>query len=359
MRLQSTVKNFQRAWKEGKTDEARNLLAEIGFETELRQEMMDMVTASKREGKNWEASALLWLMICGAEKHQNGGIVDSWPYEHLAIVCRKLKYRKGEVMALERFMELSHFPIVSEKLYNRLLRAYKLAGQIEYMQIDGDTVPYHKEKGVPVESSDIFLASGAIVDTETTGTLDDDEAIELAVILFEFNKRSGRITRVIDKHNSLREPTCAIREGARWVHRLRESDVRGECFDENHFSEMFDKADMIFAHNASFDRKYLIKLFPKLSEKEWYCTMNGIKWKTKGVHSKKLQSILGHHGIHMEQRHRAMHDATAVFELLSQDDETTGKPYLFELLKNKYESALKWKRKARFQRWAYGLDFGV
>ena len=142
---------------------------------------------------------------------------------------------------------------------------------------------------------------GAIIDTETTGFSGNDELIEIGIVLFMFNKSKGNIIKVLEEYHGLREPMCPIHPGARAVHGLTEEDLLGERLDEKRISEMFNSSPMLIAHNASFDRRFVAKLFPEVISKDWYCTMNGIAWRAKGFISKRLQHLLQAHEIDIER----------------------------------------------------------
>jgi len=175
---------------------------------------------------------------------------------------------------------------------------------------------------------------GAIIDTETTGLSGNDELIEIGIVLFMFNKSKGNKIKVLEEYCGLREPICPIHPGARAVHGLTEEDLLGERLDEKRISEMFNTSQMLIAHNASFDRRYVAKLFPEVISKYWYCTMNGIAWRAKGFFSNSLKHLLQTHEIKIERSHRALDDAKGILDILSRVDITTGRHYLSELLKS-------------------------
>jgi DNA polymerase-3 subunit epsilon len=313
--------------------------------------LVDVYSISKKYS---EAIELCKILINNAESIQERGVIEAWPYEQLAKIMRKLKDYIGEIKVIERFFEHSLFPFQIEKLYKRFLRVYKLSGKLENREFGGNKVPYNLEKEVPIDSLDCFLAKGAIVDTETTGVLDEDEPIELAIILFNFNKRSGKIIKVLDEYSGLREPQACIDWRAKGLHSLTKIDLKGKQFHRERILKLFNEADMILAHNVGFDKKFITQLYPELSEKRWYCTMHGINWRKKGFSSAGLHSILGKHKIKIQQAHRALDDANGVLQLLSQYDKRTGKPYLFELLENTWNNILRLKRKDQYKKWAYG-----
>ncbi len=172
---------------------------------------------------------------------------------------------------------------------------------------------------------------GAFLDTETTGLRGSDEVIEFAIVLFRYDI-TRRELRVIDRYHGLREPSCAIDPGAEKVHGISVDQVRGKRLKDRMVRRILRKADFLIAHNAAFDRRFVEKLYPETQRFRWYCSMNGIRWKKKGFASKGLQQLMANHGIETERGHRALDDVMGALDLLAQQDEQTGRPYLSELL---------------------------
>lgn len=177
--------------------------------------------------------------------------------------------------------------------------------------------------------------TGAILDTETTGRFEDDELIELAIVLFSFDRQTGQLIEVLGDYHGLRYPDVSIRKGATAVHGLRKQDLRGQAIDGPRAQGLLSRADVILAHNAKFDRRYVTKLFPLAAQKPWYCTMNGIPWRRLGFRSKGLQNLLEAHNLEPGQAHRALDDTRALLELITRENNKTGETYLHILISGK------------------------
>lgn len=183
------------------------------------------------------------------------------------------------------------------------------------------------------EDIDPVWGKAAFIDVETTGLNPaHEEIIELAIVLFAFNRESGKIIGVIDEYIGLREPSCPISRGAFMVHGISKQAVKGKKLDQGKIEALINRADFLIAHNAGFDRGFVSKLFPPAQLKPWYCSMNGIKWYQKGYPSKALQKLLTAHQIQVEEAHRAGADVRGCLLLLSQINEE-GITYLLELIK--------------------------
>jgi DNA polymerase-3 subunit epsilon len=274
---------------------------------------VEKVKNLKRAGQLNEARDLLYRLIetVEMEVREEHCSPAPWYYEQAAIVCRKQKDYRAEVEVLERYVRNPFSPMRS-KLHDRLVKACKLA------ELDVD--------------ESLFRARMAIVDTETTGFSGDDELIEIALLLVSFEPQSGQILEVEQDYQGLREPSVPSSKWAKKVHGIEDSELAGKSLDRSQIESILEKADLVIAHNVGFDRRFVTEILPEASEKSWYCSMNGIKWRRKGFSSTKLAELLEEHSISVDTHHRAMADAWATMRLLSTQDKETGKPYLDELL---------------------------
>lgn len=188
---------------------------------------------------------------------------------------------------------------------------------------------------------------GLVVDVETTGLgPDSDEVIELALKLFTYRSETGEVIDIIEEDSFLREPksSSALKNynQAFKVHGIPFETVQGKSFSDMKIKTYFHRADSVFAHNASFDRSFLYRLYPEVNDLKWYCTMRGVPWKKYGFPNGKLLTLLQSHQITEFQTHRAMDDITYLLELLKKTS-PNGNFYLREVLEKgpmrKYQSA--------------------
>ncbi|EEG77290.1 exonuclease domain-containing protein [Dethiobacter alkaliphilus] len=176
------------------------------------------------------------------------------------------------------------------------------------------------------------LGLACFVDVETTGLSPrKEEIVELAICLFAYRRDSGEITRIVDRYVGQREPGVPVSPGAARVHGLRMADLRGKQLDTARIEAILHSAEFIVAHNASFDRGFVARLFPVSGRKQWLCSMSGIDWKGKGFPSRGLQNLLRAHRIDAGRAHRAEDDVLATLKLLACCDHS-GKTYSKELI---------------------------
>jgi DNA polymerase-3 subunit epsilon len=193
--------------------------------------------------------------------------------------------------------------------------------------------------GFARERGKLMTTLGCVVDVETTGLGRSDEIVEIGLVLFAFEQQSGQVSEIIEEYDGLREPTCAIHPGALCVHGLTMDYLRGMCVDAMRVEDILSRTQFLIAHNASFDRRFVVPLFPSAGTKPWYCSMSGIDWRAKGAPSKGLQNLLSWRGIEVLRAHRAVEDARATLELLSCQQEN-GRTYLHELVGDPMVNAL-------------------
>ncbi len=170
-----------------------------------------------------------------------------------------------------------------------------------------------------------------ILDTETTGLTYNDEFIEISLLLAEFDENGS--LEVVDEYTGLREPDVSIHPEAQEVHNIDYETIKGEEIDDDRLLAVLNKAEFITAHNASFDRRYVVEEFPQFENKIWLCSMEGINWNRYQCNSKSLENLLYAHGIEANQIHRAALDTRALLNLLNCESEL-GETYFKRLLEN-------------------------
>ena len=180
---------------------------------------------------------------------------------------------------------------------------------------------------------------GLVLDVETTGLRpNSDEIIELALILFTYNSETGDILNFVAEDSFLREPLSSHARRnynqAYRVHGIPYGSVEGKTFHDEKIRSYIDRADSIFAHNASFDRSFLYQMYPEINEQEWFCTMRNVPWKQYGFVNSKLLTLLQAHNITNFQTHRAMDDISYLIQLL-QKANPEGLPYLKDVINKK------------------------
>ena len=107
------------------------------------------------------------------------------------------------------------------------------------------------------------LLKGVVVDTETTGTNPDQDAIiELGMILFEFDPLTGEAFNIIGSFDELEDPGFPIPPESTAVHGITDEMVSGKKIDNQNVKQFLEDVSLVVAHNAKFDRVFLEKRLP-------------------------------------------------------------------------------------------------
>jgi len=187
------------------------------------------------------------------------------------------------------------------------------------------------------------LSLGLVVDCETTG-LDAfrDALIELALVPFTYDRRTGRVVAFHEPFSGLEDPGEPLSPEIQALTGLTDDDLHGQHIDRAKALELLQSAAIVIAHNASFDRPF-IEGFLDVDLRErrpiWGCSFQQVDWAAKGMPAAKLEVLAVFHGFFVGN-HRAVADATGTLHLLTHEDETTGAPYLQELLAQMREPSI-------------------
>jgi DNA polymerase-3 subunit epsilon len=179
---------------------------------------------------------------------------------------------------------------------------------------------------------------GLIVDIETTG-LDParDKIIELACLPFHFSSE-GVLYGVLPGYAGFEDPGQPLPDEVVGLTGITDDQLRGHKLDDQIVSAQATPANLVIAHNARFDRRFLERRFPLFIDKPWACSKGQVPWAEEGLGSAKLDYLLGRLGFFFDD-HRAMADCRAVLHLLSLSLPQSGRPILPLLLANARQHA--------------------
>lgn len=173
----------------------------------------------------------------------------------------------------------------------------------------------------------------AIVDTETTGmNADKDEIIELGLVVVAVGATSGRAFEVLESYGGLEEPRGPIPPETTRVHGITDAMVAGQRIDDQRVEAMLKDVQLVIAHNAGFDRRFLEKRLPVFAELPWACSVKEVGWHVEGFGSQKLDYILMQCG-YFHEAHRAEADCLALLEVLQRPLEKAGGVAMRQLLR--------------------------
>ena len=167
----------------------------------------------------------------------------------------------------------------------------------------------------------------AVVDTETSGTGPEDRILEFALVMME---RRAHQTRIVWGHSALHDEGPPSTAEAFAIHGISEEQRRGMVVPQEMMNHL-KGADLVVAHNASFDRAMLRRTATWANDLPWRCSVRQIKWRREHVSFVGLSSLLDRYEIHRNIGHRALDDALGLAKLMLLRDHT-GNMFLDQLV---------------------------
>ncbi|WP_233245888.1 3'-5' exonuclease [Limnohabitans sp. Hippo4] len=156
-----------------------------------------------------------------------------------------------------------------------------------------------------------------ILDTETTG-LDwrAESIIELAMLAVDVDMQTGKPVGEVEVYEDFEDPGRPIPPEIVKLTGITAQDVKGQRLNEEKIKDMVERADLIVAHNAGFDRPFVENRLEVFEHKAWACSFQGIDWKAQGLGSAKLEFLCSELGWFYDA-HRAQVDCHALLRVLS------------------------------------------
>lgn len=174
------------------------------------------------------------------------------------------------------------------------------------------------------------------LDVEATGLrVGVDEVIELAMLPFDYERESGKVTAIHHREalNALREPSIEISPEATAVNGISNEDVKGQAIDAAAVDELVKSASLIIAHNASFDRPMVESIWPVFKKVAWACSFKDVNWRGQGFSGSSLEYLGMKFGWFFDG-HRALADCEAGVALLAETLPVSDTRVLAELRHN-------------------------
>lgn len=155
-----------------------------------------------------------------------------------------------------------------------------------------------------------------VIDCETDGlSPQTNRVIEIAIALFDLD------------HASVIATFAALLEGdsnaAEHINRIPSVLLKHGMAAEDVWAQvatMIDRADFLLAHNAPFDRSFVVLQIPDIKV-PWCCSMRDISF-PHSSNSKSLTAVALAHGVPIIGAHRALTDVDILCRLLSRLKET-------------------------------------
>ena len=194
------------------------------------------------------------------------------------------------------------------------------------------------------------LLKAAIIDTETTGiSHDHDRIIELGIVVVEYCPETGQAYRVIETYNELEDPGMPIPLESTNIHGITDDMVMGKKIFNSMVEKLVEDVDLVIAHNAAFDRRFIEARLPFFKKKAWGCSYAQMPWKGEGFGAASLEFLAYKFGFHFSG-HRASMDCHALLEILQSELPSSGAKVFKTLLDKASATDVKlWALSASFE----------
>lgn len=163
-----------------------------------------------------------------------------------------------------------------------------------------------------------------ITDSETTGLPNQEPKavmIEFAGILYhvETRARVASVQCLIHSPSNAAEHINKISVAALEVVNPKDNPAMKAVsgYAKKYAQTLWDAADYVIAHNASFDKIFMDPVFNPEGKTQWRCSKNDIKF-PKAKNARSLVYIAVDHGVFPFGAHRAMNDCTVLADCLDQ-----------------------------------------
>jgi DNA polymerase-3 subunit epsilon len=207
-----------------------------------------------------------------------------------------------------------------------MIKALEESGEYKVLRKLEHPEKYSEQPGVE-------LKRAMVLDVETTGfDYETCEVIELAMVSFMYNPDTGEVADVFDPIDMFQQPSKPIPQEITNLTGITDEMVAGKTLDKELIISEFEKAGLIIAHNAAFDRPFVEKAIPEIDGKAWGCSWKEVPWSDQGFECKKLGCLLKNKGGLFFGAHRADEDCLALLHILATpfDDGTLPLKYLRE-----------------------------
>ena len=158
-----------------------------------------------------------------------------------------------------------------------------------------------------------------IVDTETTGLhADTDHCLEVGAILFSVSSRQvlAQVSFLLPVESN---PAEAINRIPASVTRMPQPWQQGLVY----FQELMNSADLLVAHNASFDRQWFGRGVLPSASRPWLCTLEDVRWPSERqlrARPSVIDLALAY-GVPVWSAHRALTDCLYLAEVFRRCDD--------------------------------------
>lgn len=193
-------------------------------------------------------------------------------------------------------------------------------------------IPTDMEYDPTKENWNEFYGVGLFVDVETTGTSPGKDAvIQYADCMFTFLRDTGQIVHIDSCVQAYNDPHMPIPAEIVEMTGITDAMVAGQSLPLDVIAERVASCDIVIAHNARFDRSFLVRLVPEFETVTWGCSQRDVPWAKAGYRTHTVEFLATMHAGVFYDAHRADQDVLACVALLD-SELADGKTALYHVL---------------------------
>ena len=205
-------------------------------------------------------------------------------------------------------------------------------GMAKQLEATGDFRVLRRAPPFPPMPDDMRdLKRGIVVDVETTG-LDPktDAIIQLAILPFAFDGQ-GRVVGAGTPFVGFQDPLTPLPAKIVQLTGLTDETLMGTSLDDAEVKAAVGVPEIVIAHHAAFDRKFLEARFPFFEHLPFGCSMADVPWEDEGFEGAKLAYLMMGAGL-FHDAHDAAGDCFATLTLLARNLSRAGGTALSKVL---------------------------
>lgn len=159
-----------------------------------------------------------------------------------------------------------------------------------------------------------------VLDVETTHLRPDQgEVIQVAVLPFFCDPETGDITGTMASSVKFQEPKVPLTPETQELTGITPEQVKGQEIDWTKVAGLLNKCSLIVAHNASFDRKWVVTEMQRAGVEPpatpWACTLADAEWPAAKYPARSLAVLCAWNGFRYKA-HNAEADTHALLRLI-------------------------------------------
>lgn len=166
---------------------------------------------------------------------------------------------------------------------------------------------------------------------------------------FTYSAETGRIFELGAPIVYLEDPGRPIPAEITGITGITNEMVAGQRIDDDAVAQAAGESQLVIAHNAAFDRKFVQRRLPVFAKMPWACSLREVPWRTHGHAGGSLESLMIGHCRSFFSGHRATDDCLALIHILATPLRSGDLPFKLLLESARKRTARIWALNSAFE----------